>query len=220
MEERSYYVTLGVSPGESAAGIRAAYRELAKRHHPDVSGEDGTRSFQEIAEAYRVLSDPRSRREYDERVDRRTSRRGAGRPWRGGAAWDLGSLVDARDTVRPSFDALYDRFLRNFTGRGVTKAERPQAIDFDLVLTADEAARGGVVRVPVPVFAICPRCGGSGHDWLFPCDGCGRAGVVESERLAAIEIAPRTRPGTILEGRLDGLGIHNLFLRLHVSVAT
>jgi curved DNA-binding protein CbpA len=139
MVERSYYVVLGVSRGESPAGIRAAYRDLAKRHHPDVSGDAATRSFQEIAEAYRVLSDPQARRSYDERLRRLEPRQGAPRrplvvtrspeP----ISWEPFSVMGAGE-VRPSREAMHDRFRRNFTGRGVPKAERLEPLDGGLHL--------------------------------------------------------------------------------------
>jgi hypothetical protein len=48
---------------------------------------------------------------------------------------------------------------------------------------------------------------------------CSRHGVVESERRVEVRIPPSMRPGTILEVPLEALRIHNVFLRLHVSVA-
>jgi DnaJ-class molecular chaperone len=71
----------------------------------------------------------------------------------------------------------------------------------------------------VPVFVRCTACGGAGHEWPLPCAGCARQGVVEAERSVHVRIAPATRPGTVVEVPLQRLGIHNLFLRLHVSVA-
>lgn len=131
--------------------------------------------------------------------------------------WDLGSLV-APEVARPSYEAMYDRFLRNFTGRGVPKSERLESLDFDLALTADEARRGGTVRVAVPVFRTCAACGGTGHDSLFPCLECAQQGVVESERRVAVTIRAMTPSGTIVEVPLEGLAIHNFYLRVHVSV--
>lgn len=58
-----YYQTLGLAPDASESAIKAAFRELAMRHHPDTGGEK--ERFREIHEAYRVLSDPEARRKYD-----------------------------------------------------------------------------------------------------------------------------------------------------------
>ena len=65
MESKDYYTVLGVTPAEGLQAIRQAYRSLAKRYHPDYAGQEGHTQFQEIQEAYEVLSDPRKRKEYD-----------------------------------------------------------------------------------------------------------------------------------------------------------
>jgi curved DNA-binding protein len=58
-----YYNTLGVSKQATADEIKRAYRKLASQHHPDKGGD--TKKFQEIEEAYRTLSDPDKRAQYD-----------------------------------------------------------------------------------------------------------------------------------------------------------
>jgi DnaJ-class molecular chaperone len=58
-----YYNTLGVAKQASADEIKRAYRKLASQHHPDKGGD--TKKFQEIEEAYRILSDPDKRAQYD-----------------------------------------------------------------------------------------------------------------------------------------------------------
>ncbi|KAL6842524.1 hypothetical protein ACP4OV_027368 [Aristida adscensionis] len=68
---QSYYAVLGVQPGASAAEIRAAYHRLAMRWHPDKIGtgrvdpEEAKAGFQQIHEAYQVLSDEKRRALYD-----------------------------------------------------------------------------------------------------------------------------------------------------------
>jgi molecular chaperone DnaJ len=66
MYEKDYYAMLGVTKDSDGAAIKKAYRKLAREFHPDTSkGKDESR-FKEISEAYEVLSDPKSRAEYDE----------------------------------------------------------------------------------------------------------------------------------------------------------
>jgi DnaJ-class molecular chaperone len=60
---KDHYRTLGVERSSSADEIKRAYRKLASQHHPDKGGD--TQRFQEIEEAYRVLSDPAQREQYD-----------------------------------------------------------------------------------------------------------------------------------------------------------
>lgn len=59
----SHYDTLGISKTATPEEIKKAYRKLASQHHPDKGGD--TAKFQEIEEAYRVLSDPSQRLQYD-----------------------------------------------------------------------------------------------------------------------------------------------------------
>ena len=67
MDHVSYYEVLGLKPAADAGAIKKAYRKLARKYHPDVSKEpDSEARFKEIGEAYRILKNPDTRREYDE----------------------------------------------------------------------------------------------------------------------------------------------------------
>ncbi len=66
MEYKDYYQIMGVARGASQAEIKRAYRELARKHHPDVSKEPNAEAlFKELGEAYEVLKDPEKRAAYD-----------------------------------------------------------------------------------------------------------------------------------------------------------
>jgi DnaJ-class molecular chaperone len=62
-----YYSTLGVGKNANADEIKQAYRRLAGKHHPDKGGDTAT--FQKIEEAYRILSDPQQRQQYDNPIN-------------------------------------------------------------------------------------------------------------------------------------------------------
>ncbi len=66
---KNYYIILGVPSGAPQTDIKAAYRRLAKELHPDHYGKNQT-PFQALQEAYAVLSDPESRRSYDDSLER------------------------------------------------------------------------------------------------------------------------------------------------------
>jgi len=73
---KNYYLILGVGASASSDEIKAAFRRRARELHPDTSGmESGP--FLEVQEAYKVLSDPEQRREYDRQALSRARRR----PW-------------------------------------------------------------------------------------------------------------------------------------------
>src|SRR6266496_6708955 len=67
MDFKDYYSSLGVAKTASQKEIKAAYRKLARKHHPDVNQDKSSEGrFKEINEAYEVLGDPDKRKKYDE----------------------------------------------------------------------------------------------------------------------------------------------------------
>lgn len=64
----NHYAVLGVSRDATADDIHAAYRNLAKRHHPDTSTDDTTAAMQQLNHAYAVLGNPQQRQQYDSTV--------------------------------------------------------------------------------------------------------------------------------------------------------
>ena len=67
MQFKDYYDTLGVDPGAGETEIKAAYRRLARKYHPDVSKEAGAEDkFKAVNEAYEALRDPAKRKAYDQ----------------------------------------------------------------------------------------------------------------------------------------------------------
>lgn len=220
MPRKDYYVILGIPRNESAAGIRAAYRDLAKRHHPDVAGEAGAGAFREIAEAYQVLNDPNRRRRYNDWLASGERPRPETALWRSSeeAAARPPSIFERPESVFPSLDELMDRYLRNFTGAGVPKGEHEEGLNLEVVLTPEEALAGGSLPVRLPVFEECPACGGTGSNWLFPCLRCRTQGWIEISEVVRVRIPPGIRTGTVIELPLRGLGIHNFFLRVHILV--
>jgi curved DNA-binding protein CbpA len=116
---KDYYAILGIEPDASPAAIRAAYREAVLRTHPDHAGPDAAADFQEVVEAYAVLSNPDRRREYDSTLEPK------GPPLR----------VDpnARATHPPR------------------RPTRQPGLSIEVLLTPEEAFRGGKVRVDVPL---------------------------------------------------------------------
>lgn len=67
MKYKDYYATMGVERTAGADVIKAAYRKLARKYHPDVSKEkDAEEKFKDVAEAYETLKDPEKRAAYDQ----------------------------------------------------------------------------------------------------------------------------------------------------------
>ena len=84
MAKRDYYEILGVSKTASTDDIKAAYRKLALKYHPDRNpdNKEAEEKFKEAAEAYETLSDAKKRQQYDQ-----FGHAGMGMGGQGGAAW-------------------------------------------------------------------------------------------------------------------------------------
>jgi DnaJ-class molecular chaperone len=106
------------------------------------------------------------------------------------------SLLRDFETIRPSFEPLFERMVRNFTGKGIPKGERIEALYVELILSSEEAARGAIVHLSVPVFYTCRQCGGTGRDWLFPCVRCNSGGIIEAKERLWVPVP--SRPGAWL----------------------
>jgi molecular chaperone DnaJ len=227
MITKDYYTILGISTTASPSGIREAFWELVKRYHPDRIGPQGTPVFHDIMEAYQVLSDPERRRHYNQGLSRAEGGVASRPPPIMSDQWSQpdplvpGSMSVMRgfQEIYPSVEALFERFLRNFTGLGVPKGERVEALQVEILLAPDEATRGVSIPLGIPVFSPCAVCGGSGSAWLFPCTYCREQGVVEEEKTVRIDIPPLVRDGTIMQAPVQGLGIHNFYLHISIRIA-
>lgn len=194
---KDFYRVLGVPEDADKDQIRKAYRKLAKQNHPDANpGDDKAQErFQEIGEAYAVLSDEEKRKKYDQM--RRFGAfgmggrgRGAGRPAPGGprpgqgeAAGgfsfdDLGGLGGLGDL----FSTIFDRGRRD--GGGVHRpgaVDSGQDVELQVEISFQIAARGGKISLNVPVTEECATCRGSGArpgTNLQTCGECGGVGTV------------------------------------------
>jgi DnaJ-class molecular chaperone len=226
MTYMDFYSVLGVPPSADPDTIRRAYLELVRRLHPDLVGHSGTAHFQAIAEAYETLSDPVKRSDYDTkhgfahpiiRTQHRPVPTFMERTRPEPLVREPISVLDEPETVHPSFTALYDRIMRNFTAVGVPKSEHTVGFDIGVVLSPREATNGATLRLALPTLRDCPNCGGFGGT-LIPCAMCDQTGKVVADSVVQVRIPPLTPDGSVMDVSLDRIGIRNMHLRVHVSV--
>ena len=156
MNKRDYYEVLAVGRGATEPELKAAYRKLALKYHPDRNNgsKQAEEHFKEAAEAYAVLSDPQKRAVYD-----RFGHAGLGAQGAGG--FDPSTFVGFEDIL----GGLGDMFgFGDLFGGGRRRGGPQQGahLRYDLEITFEEAARGTETSVQFPRAETCETCRGSG----------------------------------------------------------
>jgi molecular chaperone DnaJ len=199
---RDYYEVLGVAPDAGADEIKRAYRQLARRYHPDISGDDRGLVFRELAHAYEILRDPIRRREYDTAtaVPAGTAERGN---------WFADEIAIDFPSVSSVLDRMRDAF---FTVEPVV------TLSAQMVITRREAFDGVTVPMDVPLRCTCPRCGGRGEVWTEWCATCGGGGEVSAAHSVHVHVPARVREGARFRFTLTPPGAPPTVVELRISI--
>jgi molecular chaperone DnaJ len=188
--KQDYYELLGVSRKAAQKDIRAAYRKLARKYHPDLNPGDKSaeEKFKQVQEAYDVLSDAKKRQMYDqfgfetpgaggmpEGVDPNNVHFDFGGFDFGGAGGTSGGGTSFRD--------LFGQFFRG--GGGAAPAEtysRPEpgsSLEYQIEISFWEAVHGTVKKLTIARLDACTECHGSGTvGQPQSCTACGGTGQV------------------------------------------
>jgi molecular chaperone DnaJ len=178
-----FYETLGLKRTATDKDIKAAYRKLARKYHPDVNPNDKTAEsrFKEINAAYEVLSDGDKRKKYDrygdhwqraDEFERRRTRTSAGQT--GGIG---------------GFENLFRNVGRRMRRRG---QDTEQAVEVTLEEAYSGAKRVLTLQSEVP----CPRCSGTGRSGSHTCEACGGIGIDVQTRRLEVQIPTGVRDGS------------------------
>jgi curved DNA-binding protein len=171
VEFKDYYQVLGVTPQATDEEIKKAFRTLARKYHPDVARDkkSAEEKFKEINEANEVLSDPESRRKFDQLgADWKTGAQSR-QPPRGGGGRSAGREArPGEDEFQFEGTGFSDFFEQFFSGRarrpragspfdspefanrhGEPEAERGQDIQGDILIRLDEVLKGAMRAISV-----------------------------------------------------------------------
>lgn len=175
MEKRDYYEVLGLQKGATEAEIKKAYRQLAKKYHPDVNkAPDAEEKFKEINEAYEVLSDPQKKANYDQFGHAGMD----GAFGQGGFSGGFSDFGDIND-IFGSFFGGGSTSRRTSTGpRKGNDRFMQMRIDFM------EAIFGKTEEITIEVDEQCSECLGSGaksKSDIQSCSRCNGSGQVQTQ---------------------------------------
>jgi len=169
--KRDYYETLGVSRSAVENDIKASYRKLAMKYHPDKNpgNKEAEEKFKEASEAYEVLRDPQKRAIYDQYGHQGLE--GSGFTGHSGF-----------EDIFSSFGDIFEDFFGFNTGRRTSSRGRSQKgadLRTDIRLSFMQAAFGVETTLDVEKQDICPKCKGSACEpgtQPEACKHCGGSG--------------------------------------------
>jgi molecular chaperone DnaJ len=215
MRVKNFYNILGVNEKATPQEIKQAYRQMAKKYHPDANPGDKTAEehFKEINEAYDVLGDTKKRQKYDQLR------------FYGGAAgnsewfsfdpqilrqhgWPNGGFQSPYGQVFGQGFAFSDilRDLFGFEGMAPDFGSQHVSRDIrgDVTISFMEAVTGTERTIAVKQKKPCPNCSGAGQLRFTACTHCQGSGLVTSRKKIRIRLPAGIENGHEL--RIPGLG--------------
>ena len=189
-EKRDYYEVLGVDKNADDAAIKKAYRQLAKKYHPDANPGDkeAEAKFKEAGEAYAVLSDAEKRAAYDKYGHAAFDPNSAAGRASGFGGYDFGGM-DFSDIFSDLFGGGFGGFggfsSRSYGG-GASAARRGADLRAVVRIGFMDAINGCKKEIEINYKETCSSCGGSGakagtSPEICPrCGGRGKITVVQN----------------------------------------
>ena len=170
----NYYDILGVSKTATKAEIKKAFREKAKKHHPDKGGDEA--KFKEINNAYDTLGNENKKSQYDQFGSAGPNMGGFG----GGGGASQGGF-SAQDFG--GFEDIFSNFFggQEGGGRQQTQKSRGSDLEVEVNITFDEAVTGTKKTFSARNYEPCESCDSKGGDGQKNCDMCdGRGAMVQN----------------------------------------
>lgn len=201
MEKQDYYAVLGVSKSADKREIKRAYRDLARKYHPDVNDSaDAHEKFKAINQAYEVLSDEKKRQAYDQyghaAFDQNAGFGGGGFGGQS-AGYGFGGFSDPFEIFEQFFGGQSPFGFGGGSQTSRRRAQRGQDLAYQMRIDFVDAVKGVKKKIQIPAKVTCTLCHGTGlakgaHKQT--CSTCGGQGRVRQ--------AQRTILGQIMTERV------------------
>lgn len=218
---QDYYELLGVDRSATEKEIKAAYRKMARKWHPDLhpanEKKEAEEKFKRINEAYEVLKDPEKRTRYDR----------LGSRWKNGQDFQAPPDMEGVRFYRSNgfgtagfeggFEGGFSDFFNMFfgggagapgAGRSAHSARRGpvrgEDLESEIELTLEEAYQGVTRSIRVSGSSVCPGCGGSGTKNRSFCPQCGGTGAVADEKTLEVKVPAGVKEGSRIRLKEQG----------------
>lgn len=168
MSKKDYYEILGVSRDATDKEIKAAYRKLAMKYHPDKL-KDGTsdQKMQELNQAYDVLSDKQKRANYDQFGSEE-----------GSQGFNFGDFEGGFGGFGDIFSNIFSGF-GGFSSSRSTKPRRGDDLLYKINITFEQAIKGDEIKQNLEKWEACSDCEGTGaasESDIITCNQCRGSG--------------------------------------------
>jgi DnaJ-class molecular chaperone len=191
--KKNFYKVLGVNQKAGPEKIKWAYRQAAKRYHPDVSPRNEEK-FREVQEAYDTLSDPEKRVLYDREVLEKRAPAVGQHPY---YSYPLRSYSSSLFNEIDQFFGRFEDFWKDpWSDFFSERDETHQDLSVEITLTPSEARRGCKVPLEIPFWNSCRRCRGTGFVGELICGLCRGRGEHKQQKRVEVTIPPGLRSET------------------------
>ncbi len=226
---KNYYSLLGLKSDASEDQIKKAFREKAKQFHPDHFG-DNCVPFQDIQEAYAILSNPDRRCNYNRTLREvknfsfqiNKSSSPSSYPYRESSNIvnpDSIILSTIFKTRFPLFGEIFDELQSHFWDWEYSFWGKPPIREVEIILSPEEAFHGESVRLMIPVCINCRSCSGRGRAGSFVCSACGGRGTVVTDKPVTLLYPAGIRNNTSRRISPDAPGVPDFYLQVVFKVS-
>jgi len=216
MAGKDYYKILGISRTATDKDVKAAFRKLARQHHPDVNpgNKSSEGKFKEVNEAFEILSDPEKRKKYDQYGENwqygDQMAEAARQQQPPGGGWNFNQSQGGPQGTSFEQGDLEGIFGDLFSGRGAgtrsraPRARRGQDIEYAVEVSLEEAFNGTLRSLSLQSEQTCATCLGTGYIQKVPCSVCWGTGVLPVVKKLEVKIPAGVKDGSRV--RIAGKG--------------